>query len=153
MAAVITETWKPVAGYEGLYEVSDQGRVKSLRLGRLMKPQLATGQKRRFKLLLVNGSSKKNVFVHTLVLEAFVGARPQGTECRHLNDDATDNSLENLVWGTRSENLADRVRNGILRPHKTHCKRGHEFTPENTWWPPSGNGSRHCRTCDRIRSK
>jgi hypothetical protein len=50
--------------------------------------------------------------VHRIVLDAFVGPRPDGMECRHLDDDPTNNALSNLVWGTRSENQLDAVRNG-----------------------------------------
>ena len=47
--------------------------------------------------------------VHRLVLEAFVGPCPAGLECRHLDTDPLNNRLENLVWGTREENHADRL--------------------------------------------
>jgi len=93
----------------------------------------------------------KNVSVHTLVLEAFVGPCPPGEEALHADDNPANNRWpENLSWGTRSKNLADRIANG--HPHnngsKTHCKRGHEFTPENTRM--TSKGSRQCRACVRI---
>ena len=51
--------------------------------------------------------------VHHLVLEAFVGKRPKGTEARHVNDrDPTNNRLDNLAWGTHRENEADKIRHG-----------------------------------------
>ena len=53
-----------------------------------------------------------NCRVHRLVLETFVGLCPDGMECRHLNGDPADNRLENLCWGTRSENMYDKVRHG-----------------------------------------
>lgn len=52
-------------------------------------------------------------FVHRLILEAFVGPCPPGMEARHLDDNKANNRLENLCWGTPSENYADRVANGI----------------------------------------
>lgn len=52
--------------------------------------------------------------VHRLVLETYIGSCPEGMECRHLNGLLTDNRLENLIWGTRSENMQDAIR------HKTH---------------------------------
>jgi hypothetical protein len=51
-------------------------------------------------------------YVHHLVLEAFVGPRPKGMECCHWDDDATNNRLSNLRWGTRLDNMQDRIRNG-----------------------------------------
>ncbi len=53
--------------------------------------------------------------VHTMVLEAFVGLRPKGYECRHLNGIPTDNSLGNICWGTRQENRNDLRRHGVLK--------------------------------------
>jgi hypothetical protein len=53
--------------------------------------------------------------VHQLILETYVGPRPDGMECRHLNSVTTDNRLSNLAWGTTSENGEDRKRAGSLR--------------------------------------
>ncbi|TDL05607.1 hypothetical protein EUA05_17955 [Mycobacterium paragordonae] len=58
----------------------------------------------------------RQVKVHTLVCTAFHGPRPDGMECRHLNDVKADNRAENLCWGTMSENHEDAVRNGLRRP-------------------------------------
>lgn len=87
-------------------------------------------------------------YVHHLVLEAFVGPRPDGTEACHWNDVPDDNRLVNLRWATKSENRLDCVRNGNdANARKTHCLRGHEFTEENT---RPYDGRRHCRACQRI---
>jgi hypothetical protein len=66
--------------------------------------------------------------VHQLVLTAFVGNAAEGQECRHLNGDKDDNRLENLAWGTRSENASDRFRHGTgLCGEKVHTA---VLTPE-----------------------
>jgi hypothetical protein len=54
----------------------------------------------------------KTHYIHRLVLEAFVGECPKGMECRHLNGNKADNRLDNLAWGTREENVADKFRHG-----------------------------------------
>jgi hypothetical protein len=121
------ERWLPVVGFEGEYEVSDLGRVRSLdrtaryvrrdqysgrdleifrsHKGRILRP----GKKQSGHVSVVLGRTEAggagSKDVHVLVLEAFVGRRPQGHECCHENDVADDNRLENLSWGTRSKNL------------------------------------------------
>lgn len=111
------ENWKAVPGFEGLYEVSDQGRVRNQT--RLLKPS----RQQRGHMLVHLGTSAQR-YVHRLVLDAFVGPCPKGMECRHLNGDPADNRLGNLAWGTRLENFADRTRlgehnapRGTLQPH------------------------------------
>ena len=66
--------------------------------------------------LHIRDGGDRHVGVHTLVLETFVGPCPAGMECRHLDGVKTNNRLENLVWGTRQENEADKERHGrVLR--------------------------------------
>lgn len=158
------ERWAQVVGYEGLYEVSDQGRVRSLdrtyvrrggtksetRKGRVLV-QNSTGS-HYLKVGLLKGHCEQKTFlVHALVLQAFRGPRPEGGEhTRHLNGDYHDNRLCNLVYGTREENMNDKLLHGTnFNANKTHCKSGHEFTPENTGVQSNGRG-RKCLECDRI---
>src|SRR5690606_11217835 len=99
-----------------------------------------------------NGDGGKSYRVHRLVMEAFVGPLPEGMEVRHLDDDPDNNALSNLVYGTRSENLEDRVRLGTHHhARKTHCTHGHPFSPENTYITP--RKTRVCRTCKRDRNR
>jgi hypothetical protein len=115
------ETWKAIPGYEGRYEVSDIGRVRSLdryvecegpikgkylskKKGRVLRP----GPSNFGHLSVVLGRNNTQ-FVHKLVLLAFVGPAPDKHECCHNNGDPADNRLENLRWGTRSENNTDAV--------------------------------------------
>ena len=111
------ETWRPVAGFPG-YEVSDLGRIKSLarknlqgamRRERVLKPDIADG----YELVrLARGGVKHAHTVHSLVLTAFEGARPEGCQTRHLNGVRGDNRRSNLRWGTQQENRADQKRHG-----------------------------------------
>ena len=88
--------------------------------------------------------------VHALIMLAFVGPPPPGLEVRHLNGNNYDNRLENLAYGTHSQNQLDMVTHGThFCANKTHCKWGHEFTPENTLPQSGGRKGRLCRECQR----
>ena len=102
---------------------------------------------------MVNGKQvNSRRLLHHVMLESFVGPRPPGCVGRHLNDVFDDNRLENLAWGTPSQNRLDSVRNGTHHnARKTHCKHGHEFTPENTII--TKDGRRNCRTCQGLSAR
>ena len=142
--------WLPVVGFEGLYEVSSNGRVASL-LGRNRRI-LRAGDSRGYRLVILRrGGMSHTRLVHRLVLEAFVGPRPEGMVARHLNGDPGDNRLENLAWGTQSENNYDKVRHGTHHnANKTHCPSGHEYRGDNIKWY---KGFRFCRACHRISER
>lgn len=124
----MTEEWRPVVGFEGSYEVSDKGRVRSLdRIkifertdqysgNKLIYPRLHKGkvlapQPKEAGHLWVQLGRRAQVYVHHLVLGAFVGPAPAGMVCCHWDDDPGNNKLGNLRWDTRSANVADFVRN------------------------------------------
>src|SRR5262249_52870534 len=133
------ERWRPVPGYEGFYEVSDLGRVRSLHRrtvhgiqGGLLRKPLPLPNGYLYVALYAQGKSQ-NRLVHRLVLEAFPGPCPAGMECRHLDGDQANNTVANLAWGTHRENILDKRHHGTDHNiRKTHCDSGHEFTPENT---------------------
>lgn len=141
--------WLPVPGTRGLYEVSDSGLIRSRprrgSLGGLSKPQ-PTPSGHLSVSITVGGPSRMRM-VHRLVALAFLGEAPAGTEVLHINGDPADNRIENLRYGTRSENVMDQVKHGVHNnASKTHCKWGHDFTPENT--KMKSGGGRVCRTCN-----
>lgn len=103
------EEWRPIIGYEGHYEVSNAGAVRS-KTGRFLKP-LAVGRGYQSVALSKNAHVTHFLIQH-LVLEAFIGAAEQGQEARHANGCASDNRISNLSWGTRFENMADAARHG-----------------------------------------
>lgn len=145
----MSERWKPVAGYEGRYDVSDLGGLWSVKKGRNMTPYLhsvgylAVG-------LRDDAGGTTTTYLHRLVAAAFAPRQDDDTEVCHRDGDPLNNAATNLYWGTRADNMRDAVRHGTHHQSgKTHCKRGHEFTPENTQTNPSGH--RRCRTCTRAR--
>jgi hypothetical protein len=107
----MTEEWRQVPGYEGLYEVSDQGRVR--RAGRVLSPGPHSQGYTRFNLC--KDSVRRPFMGHQLVLLAFVGPRPEGQETRHLDGNPANNCLTNLCYGLPSDNGADRVAHGTQR--------------------------------------
>ena len=125
------EKWKDIPGYEGYYQVSDAGRVRSLdreitnwcnggqrkwiARGQILK-QTLDPQGRWCVFFTRRGAKKKTLRVSTLVAEAFIGPRPVGLEVCHEDDDKDRNEVGNLYWGTREQNFADAVRNGHT-PH------------------------------------
>lgn len=153
----MSEKWKSIPGYEGIYQVSNTGKIRSMlrldargrtRKERLLKPR-CNPQNGRLTVALYLNRQRIDRQVHSLVLEAFVGPCPAGMEACHWNDNPTDNRLSNLRWDTRSANILDCVRNGTHPlANRTHCPQGHEYTPENTYVYPKGN--RACRECRRI---
>jgi hypothetical protein len=143
------EEWRPACGFEGFYEVSSSGRVRSLprrnTAGRILRPGV-TRYGHQHVSLWVNGVGTSR-FVHQLVAAAFLGPRPEGLQVRHWDGDGSNNSVGNLRYGTQSENEQDKVRHGRHNhAGKTHCDSGHEFTPDNTY---DNHGNRGCRECKR----
>lgn len=159
------ETWRPVVGFEGVYEVSDLGRVRSLdreilnplpngtirrqRIhGRVLTPGIAKIGRYPYVNLSRGNKNQRSHHVHRLVMEAFVGPLPAGMQTRHLNGDPSDCRLANLAYGTPTQNALDKRAHGTSG-WTSECKRGHPRTPENVY--VTGNGYRDCRACARIR--
>lgn len=153
------EEWRPVVGHSG-YEVSNLGNVRSVDriVVRYQRGRRVEQPRRGQSITPVANVKSGHLFVrlgraahctvHALVLEAFVGPRPSGLEGCHNNGDPSDNNVSNLRWDSRSSNLRDAVRHGTHpMSSKTHCKNGHEFTPENT---VTTARQRRCRACRRI---
>lgn len=141
-----SERWRPVVGYEDRYEVSDHGRVRSLKRNLVMTPGTnARGYKR---VDLCRSGSVKHRSIHSLVLEAFVGPRPVGKFGLHGDDNPSNNRLDNLRWGTPSENNQDALLRGRHKQvAKTHCPKKHRLVHPNL----SSEKHRKCRACKAAR--
>lgn len=108
--------WKIIPEFPN-YEVSSSGKVRSRRrrgaAGILLRPREGNKHGHKTVVLYAGGRrTRRDLWIHRLVLEAFVGPCPDGMECRHLNGNPADNRLENLCWGTHAENMRDRVSHG-----------------------------------------
>lgn len=132
------EIWKPIKGYEGLYEVSNFGRVRSLDM---ILPCVANGFKttrvrhgvlRKFHtghsgyqyVLLLNNKHKRNFRVHRLVAQAFIPNPQNLPEVNHKDEDKSNNRADNLEWCTSSynhcygstiERAADKIRKSVYQ--------------------------------------
>lgn len=98
-----TEIWKPVAGYEGVYEVSNFGNVKNVATNKERK--LLLNKDGYVEIVLCKDNVRKAVRVHRLVAEAFVPNPDNKPEVNHKDFDKANNHPENLEWATRKENV------------------------------------------------
>jgi hypothetical protein len=168
------ERWLDVPGYEGIYEVSDAGRIRSVprvtAQGRIVVGKILSqfpNQRGRLMVTLQRDGAKHTQLVHRLVLKTFVGPCPAGMEACHNDSDRTNNALSNLRWDTPNNNWADRralhaVRAADLEPvqpnkahyrsQQTHCKRGHLLEQPNLLASKLKLNQRGCLACSRAHS-
>lgn len=102
--------FKKIKGYD--YEVSDEGEVRNMKTGRILKPNVC-----RNGYLQINpckDGKVKNYYVHRIVLEAFVGPCPKGMEACHNNGNTKDNRVTNLRWDTPKNNTKDSINQGTF---------------------------------------
>jgi hypothetical protein len=148
METTMIEIWLPVPGYDGLYEVSSLGQVRSLprsrTAGKVLKQRRVKGG--YVTVTLSVAGVRERTTVHDLVARSFHGRRPRGLVIRHLDGDPSNNRASNLRYGTESENAQDRIRHGRHNQlNKTNCPQGHPYDEANT--SRLGDGSRACRKC------
>lgn len=104
------EKWKPIKGYEHIYAVSNDGRVKNLKTGRIIKPFI--NNKGYVMIQLHKNGIRKLYLTHRLVAEAFI-SNPNNYPCiNHKNEIKTDNNILNLEWVTYSQNM---LANGLSK--------------------------------------
>ena len=105
------EEWRDVVGFEGFYKVSNYGRILTVKTNAIKKMTIRKHDGRPYAGLWKNNTNTQ-IKPHKLVLEAFVGKRPEGMECCHNDGNPQNNHLSNLRWDTSKNNQADRVRHG-----------------------------------------
>lgn len=99
------ETWKDIKGFEGIYQISNMGRVKSFKAdpnGRILSIKNSKGD--YLNIVLCHGNKRRSVKVHRLVAEAFIPNPDNKPEVNHKDGNKQNNRVENLEWVTRIEN-------------------------------------------------
>jgi hypothetical protein len=126
------EKWLPVVGYEGLYEVSNTGKVMSL--GRINnankiktvwpKKEIGLLTKRGYKVchLTLPSQKSKQFLMHRLVMQAFIGEPPKGMEVCHNDGNPSNCDLSNLRYDTHKNNNIDRIKHKTIPKGQTHHK-------------------------------
>ena len=118
------ENWLPIPGYEGFYEASDLGRIRSvdrtispkggptyLCKGKIISTKFVENEK-RVVINLWKENKQKQFRLHKLIMLTFVGPRPEGMDICHYDGNAQNNRLDNLRYDTRSANIQDAIRHG-----------------------------------------
>jgi hypothetical protein len=158
---VVVDRWLPVVGWEGFYEVSDSGRVRSIdrvierKNGRRLplRGRILRGFPDTHGHLHVSLPGRLSAPIHRLVARAFIGPCPEGLEVRHLDGVHSNNSLSNLAYGTHAENMQDMQRHGVdVRRNKTHCPYDHHLVSPNLVPSLLRKGHRGCLACSKARS-
>lgn len=153
----MSETWRPVVGFEFGYAVSDAGRIRSLLSGRILR----TSAKGKYQgCTLRRCGQSYSVYVHQVVAAAFLGEKPDGTEVCHGPGGKLDNRPANLRYDTHHANMRDTLQHGTHRSLELlRCSADHELTPENTYvleYLSADGGTRvrrRCRICLRAKKK
>ena len=118
------EVWKPICGYEGIYEVSNHGNIRSLDridfAGRHLKGKLfSTKAKGNYITCVLTKYGEHQTFrIHQLVAETFI-PNPDGKQCvNHKDGNKQNNHVSNLEWCTHSENNRHAFRTGLSKPKR-----------------------------------
>lgn len=157
----MSEVWRFIPGFEGRYEVSSRGSVRSLDVidaqGRKWPGRMFKGYTSELGYVFValrKDGKPKSFSVHRLVALAFLGpATEEKPYVLHSDGNPGNNNLENLRWGSQKENIQDAIKHGTFKNpmvNLTHCKRGHLF--EDGSYYQTSQGSRQCKRCTKDRS-
>ena len=114
------ENWKDIPDYEGLYQISDFGNVKSLISNRILKPSKDRFGYVRFNAF--NNKKAKTLRIHRLVMEIF-NPIDNIMQVNHIDGNKLNNKLDNLEWCTDSENKKHAYKTGLMLPGNQYSKR------------------------------
>ena len=108
----MTEVWKDVKNYEGLYQISNLGNVKRISSGKRLKPYNRKGY---IRVALSKDDTTKHIDIHRLVAQAFIPNPENKPEVNHIDGDKSNNEVSNLEWCTRKENMNHAKNTGLWK--------------------------------------
>lgn len=148
---IVKEVWKPIVNYEGLYEISNFGRVKSV-LRKVLHPSLVNGAKyktipekiRKPNIMkgyhcigLVKDGNVKIYRIHRLVIEHFGERQPsEEYQVNHIDGDKSNNRIDNLEWVTPRENTLHAIKTGLRHNPNEETRRKMGMASKRTWEKP-----------------
>lgn len=151
----MTEEWRTIPGFEGLYEGSSLGRVRNVAVGmgrtanKILKAT-PSGRYGHLRVTLRKSGKSFSMGLHRIICLTFNGPPPgpRHDNALHWDGDVTNNRPENLRWGTRKENAEDSMRHGRRKNQYTgvtSCPKGHAYGPADP-----RTGKRRCVECRRV---
>lgn len=126
---MIEEVWKDIKGYEGLYQASNLGRIKSLNFNKtgkekIMKPR--TGN--RYYMIALWKNGKRNDFlIHRIIAETFIKNIENKPFVNHKDENCFNNSIDNLMWCTHEENMNWGTRNERISNNSTKKRKINQY--------------------------
>ena len=127
----MTEIWKDIEGYEGLYKISNYGEVWSVRKQGLLKKN--DGEKNYYRVTLSKNKKKKQFNIHRLVATHFID-NPFKKPCvNHLDENKTNNHYSNLEWVTHKENSNWGTRNERIKKTRKHSSKWKAYNKRRKW--------------------
>lgn len=107
------EIWKDIPGYEGLYQASNLGRIRSLIRNKILIGGIKNGYR---EVILCKNGKRKYMLVHRLIAQTFLENKKNKPQINHIDGNKHNNNVNNLEWCTRSENMKHAYKIGLQKP-------------------------------------